>query len=207
MRDLALPFLVALMLHVFVLSQFVRQPNDAEPKAPLRLTVRLMAEPPPEAVVHKPPRTSPPARRTKRSEQTSAASDARLDMALIRGQARTYATESLADNAPALSIEGDYYGSYSGDDSGAFYVHLYANGHASGTGQSDSISIPFLISGKVDKAGIIAMQGSGIAGDARFTGQLNIATGSVSGSWNVPGFMRGRFSAQRETSRSAQIAY
>jgi hypothetical protein len=207
MRSLALPFLIALMLHILVLSQFGKHPRYEETTVSPTLTIRLMAEAVPAAVVRKSRHATRPAPKRIANTLTSDSSDAQLDMNLIRGQARSYARESLADNEPALSIEGDYYGSFSGDDSGVFYVHLYANGHASGTGQSNSINIPFLISGNVDKEGMIAMQGSGIAGDARFTGQLNIATGTVSGSWNVPGFMKGIFSAHREELRSAQAGF
>lgn len=198
MRGLALPFLIALMLHGFVLFSFGANTRQGEIKPP-PLTVRLMAAS--EHPVRQSKRLSQPAAANKGLSSDS--SEASLDMNLIRDQARAYASESYTGSGPAVSIEGDYYGSYSGGDSGVFFFHLGRNGQGSGTGESNSFGIPFLISGKVDAQGKLQMLGNGIAGEARFNGQLDLHSGEVTGTWNVPGMMHGSFSGRRENQRTA----
>ena len=121
-----------------------------------------------------------------------------LDMEQLRSQAREYANKELATVKSDVTMEGDYYGTYTGSDSGTFFVHLNSAGHASGSGQSNMHNINFIITGDVTKDGFVQMSGSGIAGDARFEGQLKISTGKISGSWLASGIGSGSFSGQHE---------
>ena len=113
-------------------------------------------------------------------------------------QAEEQAKKEYRTSAPVLFPHGDYYGSYTGSDEGTFFFHLDNSGHASGSGQSGKFGVNFFIHGSTTTDGVIQMTGSGMAGDARFTGQLEIRTGKVSGSWMLAGFGGGSFSGQRE---------
>lgn len=125
-------------------------------------------------------------------------SDGRLDMNHLLNQARDYAKKELRAGKPDFSLDGDYYGTYAGSDSGTFYVHLDNAGHASGSGQSNTFGISFSISGQATKDGLIQMSGTGIAGNARFKGQLDIKTGQISGSWLAASIGSGTFSGHHE---------
>ena len=116
----------------------------------------------------------------------------------LLNQARDYANKELRTSAPAFTLNGDYYGTYSGSDNGTFYVHLDNAGHASGSGQSGSFGISFIITGEATSDGLIQMSGSGIAGNARFKGQLDIKTGKLSGTWLAAGIGSGSFAGQHE---------
>jgi len=122
----------------------------------------------------------------------------RLDMNHLLKQAGEYAAKEYRISKPIFSLAGDYYGTYSGSDNGTFYVHLDSGGHASGSGQSGTFGIGFSIAGDATKDGLIQMSGTGVAGKARFKGQLNIKTGEISGSWLAANIGSGTFSGQRE---------
>jgi hypothetical protein len=123
---------------------------------------------------------------------------AHLDTNKLLNQVREYASKEFRTTTPAFILNGDYYGTYTGSDSGTFYVHLDSAGHASGSGQSGTFGISFIITGDATKEGFIQMSGTGIAGTARFKGQLNIKTGQVSGSWIAASIGSGTFSGQHE---------
>jgi hypothetical protein len=105
-------------------------------------------------------------------------------------------------------VVGDYYGTYTGDDSGIFFFHLDSAGHATGTGQSDTRGIVFSIEGEVSSNGAIRMVGTRKEGDSKFqgylSGALDMKNGKISGSWSVHGrlFLKGGFSGQREMNHS-----
>ena len=121
-----------------------------------------------------------------------------LDLNQLLDQAKVYATKEYHTSIPEFTLDGDYYGTYTGSDNGTFFIHLDNAGHASGSGQSSMRNINFLITGDVTKDGFIQMSGKGIAGKARFEGQLKISTGTISGSWLAPGGGSGAFSGQHE---------
>jgi hypothetical protein len=121
-----------------------------------------------------------------------------LDLNQVLNQAKEYAIKEYSTSIHAFTLNGDYYGTYTGSDNGTFFVHLDSGGHASGSGQSSMHSVSFNISGNVTKDGIVQMSGSGIAGNARFEGQLKISTGTISGSWSAGVIGSGTFSGQHE---------
>lgn len=120
-----------------------------------------------------------------------------LDMGQLLSQARDYA--KLFQNAtPELEVFGDYYGTYNGSDNGTFYVHLDQSLHATGSGQSNQYGVNFVIAGSASNDGIIQMTGTGIAGEAKFTGRINLQTRQVSGEWQLTGLGRGLFFGKHE---------
>lgn len=121
-----------------------------------------------------------------------------LDMSQLRAQAREYANKELGYTDATPLLHGDYYGTYSGNDNGTFFFHLDNAGHVSGSGQSDRFGLSFIITGRATSDGLLQMTGNGKAGDAKFSGQLNIKTGAVSGVWTVAGFGSGTFAGQHE---------
>ncbi len=121
-----------------------------------------------------------------------------LDMGQLHNQAREYADKEFSTSEPVFSINGDYYGTYTGSDSGTFYFHLDRKGIASGNGQSNTFGVSFIITGNATSNGIIQMSGSGRAGDAKFEGKLDIKTGMLSGTWSLMGVGNGVFSGRHE---------
>lgn len=126
------------------------------------------------------------------------AAPARIDVAQALSQAREYARMAGRFSPEPFTYAGDYLGSYTGADEGTFLVRLDASGHASGTAQSRRFGLAILISGTASTSGEIRMSGSGTAGKARFSGQLNARTGEVAGSWSAPGIGGGSFTGRRE---------
>lgn len=130
--------------------------------------------------------------------------DYHLDMNQIRGLVNEYARQEFATVKPTAPVHGDYFGTYSGDDSGIFFFNLDRTGHATGTGQSDTRGIAFLIEGRVLPDGVIQMVGIRKDGDSKFTGtlsgRLDMRTGKIAGTWSVSGRLnlKGTFSGQRE---------
>jgi hypothetical protein len=202
-RRLALPLLLSCVLHLLVLSQFSWQGLHAAPKQPQSLTVSLLQAPPPEE------RKSQSVTRgkTAQAQQNIQALEAEtgeyhLDMNQIHGLVREYAKQEFATVKPSVPIEGDYFGTYTGRDSGIFFFHLDRNGHAVGNGQSDSFGIAFLIEGDVLPNGEIRAVGAKYMGESKFTGKLSgnldRRTGKISGTWIVNKSLQGSFSGQRE---------
>jgi hypothetical protein len=219
-RHLAWPLAVSLIVHAIVLSQinWEKMTALASDRHPLTVTlepVHLAREetrsqdnaPHPtrtnitETTDKKtnPEKISPLAHgiETPAAGNTSAPA-AHLDMNHLLNQARDYAKNEPRTSAPAFTLNGDYYGTYSGSDNGTFYVHLDNAGHASGSGQSGSFGISFIITGEATRDGLIQMSGSGIAGNARFKGQLDIKTGKLSGTWLAASIGSGSFAGQHE---------
>jgi hypothetical protein len=212
MQRMALPFMVSAILHLLVLSQLDWNGVHTKIAEPHRLTVSLIPALPTEGSVQNVQtdhgRERSPLSKAHESidafeENTSGFS---LDMNRIHDQVKEYARQELATSRPVASIEGDYFGTYTGDDSGIFFFHLDKNGHASGNGQSDTRGIAFMVEGDVLPNGVIRMTGARHSGDSKFKGQLSgkldTITGKVSGLWSVPGVLKGRFTGQHESQLS-----
>ncbi|MFH2134788.1 MAG: hypothetical protein ABII81_06350 [Pseudomonadota bacterium] len=201
LQRLRVPFLIALTLHAMALfSLNVDHDRAQEINLPAPLMIRLMPAQLPQAGQKK--HSSALAKMMDAEPVlSSSTSEMQLDMSLIRDQARAYASALPASNGPGLSVEGDYYGSYGGDDSGVFFFHMNRDGQGTGTGESESFGIPFVISGKVDAQGKLHMTGNGVAGEARFNGQLDMRSGEVKGTWTVHGLLKGSFAGHREAQR------
>jgi hypothetical protein len=208
MQRLALPFLMSAILHLLVLSQFNWNGLQARINKQHRLTVSLVPALPTESRVQnvQADHGSELSRLSTAHESIDSldanTSGLHLDMNRIRDQVREYARQEFATSRPVASIEGNYFGSYTGDDSGIFFFHLDRNGHASGNGQSDTREIVFMIEGDVLPNGSIRMIGARHSGDSKFKGQLSgmldTKTGKVSGLWSVPGILKGSFTGQHE---------
>jgi hypothetical protein len=212
LQRLALPFLISAILHLLVLSQLNWNGLHVRINEQQRLTVRLVPALPTESSVQNVQadrgRERSPLSIARESIDALEANTSgyRLDMNSIRDQVREYARQEFATSRPVASIEGDYFGSYTGDDSGIFFFHLDRNGHASGNGQSDMRGIAFMIEGDVLPNGTIRMIGARHSGDSKFKGQLSgkldMKTGQVSGLWSVPGILQGNFTGQHESQLS-----
>lgn len=126
-----------------------------------------------------------------------------INLAQLRSQATLLARESAQSGASESgnqSILGEYYGSYQGADTGTFYIHVDHKGNILGSADSRTARSSFTITGKVSTDGVVQMTGKGLAGSASFDGKINLATGAVSGHWNLTGFGKGQFSGQRAKS-------
>lgn len=190
---------VSLLLHIGLFSQLnwkAFHTNESNP-----LIVRLIQLPPTEKKSHLIKAMSPHhvgkgnkvQQRSKKHEPHSS-----LDMESLLAQASTYAKQEYRISAQTPFPHSDYYGSYTGSDEGTFFFHLDRSGHASGTGQSERFGVNFLITGNTTREGIIQMTGDGIAGNANFSGKLQLKTGQVSGTWVLANFGNGRFRGKRE---------
>ncbi|MBI3729646.1 MAG: cell envelope integrity protein TolA [Burkholderiales bacterium] len=125
---------------------------------------------------------------------------AAVSLAQLRSQATSLARESAqaeASESGYTGILGDYYGSYSGADTGTFYIHVDRAGNIFGSADSGTAHSSFTITGKVSTDGVVQMTGKGLAGSASFDGKINLKSGAVSGHWNLTGFGRGQFAGQR----------
>lgn len=123
-----------------------------------------------------------------------------VNLAQLRSQATLLARESAqsdASEAGTTGILGDYYGSYSGADTGTFYIHVDRAGNIFGSADSRTAHSSLTITGKVSTDGVVQMTGKGLAGSASFDGKINLKSGAVSGHWNLTGFGRGQFAGQR----------
>jgi hypothetical protein len=207
-QRLVLPFLISVILHLLVLSQLNWDGVHARLNEQHRLTVSLVPALLSEDRVrgiqadHGRKQSRLPTAHESIDTLEANAGGYRLDMNRIHDQVREYARQEFATSRPAASVEGDYFGTYSGDDSGIFFFHLDRNGHASGNGQSDTRGIAFMIEGDVLPNGTIRMTGGRHSGDSKFkgqlTGKLDLKTGQVSGSWSIPGILKGSFTGQHE---------
>jgi hypothetical protein len=104
----------------------------------------------------------------------------------------------VAMPVPSTVLLGTYSGSFTGAENGIFNVAITRNGAVVGGGQSSTNSTRFNITGSIDASGVLSMTATGAAGAAVFSGNIDQATGKVSGEWhysnNQPG---GTFSGQR----------
>lgn len=205
MQRLVWSLLISMTFHLLVFF-LVNSPVQQQPTRDLhRLTVNLVQALPPRHIK----KQTAPIRRTDDVAQSTVNTAVqhtneaayRLDMNQLLNQVRDYASQELTTSKPALPLQGDYYGTYTGDDSGIFFFHLDDAGHASGSGQSDTRGIAFLIAGDVMPDGSMRMVGTSNAGSkfkGQMQGQLDLRTGRVSGSWLVPGILKGYFSGRQE---------
>ncbi|MFZ6745437.1 hypothetical protein ACO0LC_19605 [Undibacterium sp. JH2W] len=132
--------------------------------------------------------------------EVDASAKSAINLAQLRSQATLLARESAQSGASESgnqSILGDYYGNYQGADTGTFYIHVDHKGNILGSADSRTARSSFTITGKVSTEGVVQMTGKGLAGSANFDGKINLATGAVSGHWNLSGFGKGQFSGQR----------
>ncbi len=209
MRRLVWPFALSLLLHAIVLMQVSR--DNAPMPASRKPSVTVSFVPLPLVQENRNQRKNQtaqdhPSKGISRAPSgigmpgTSAPPQAvnRLDTNQLLSQAREHALKEYHASAPALALDGNYYGTYTGVDSGTFFFHLDGDGHASGTGQSGIHDISFVIAGNTTKDGLIQMSGKGMAGVARFEGLLNIKTREVTGTWSAAGIGRGSFSGRHE---------
>lgn len=200
----ALPFLISAILHLVVLSQINWDGLHAKLGKQHRLSVSLI--PPPLADERTSlgdpdhSRSVPTSAKTVESARVlgSNESDYRLDMSQIRSQVREYARQEFASSDRSLPLSGEYYGTYSGDDSGVFSFYLYPDGQVSGSGESKALGIVFLLSGSIAQDGVIHMIGKRNAAKASLSGQLDVKTGKISGSWFVVDIAEGVFLGQHE---------
>jgi hypothetical protein len=94
-------------------------------------------------------------------------------------------------------LSGNFTGQYAGSDPGDFLITVAADGSVNGMGRSGNTTFGF--SGVAVPNGMLMMRGQGPAGTMEFVGQINPATGEVTGSWKGPqtGGTQGSFSGKR----------
>ncbi len=211
MPRLAFALTISVLLHAVLLYHGLSVTTHAPDNASLPLTLRLNAmaqttpvgrdsiEPPApqwQDKINASPKL--PAAATGSHTREAVDNSHHLDIGWLFEQARDYAAREMRNAGPAPRLAGEYFGTYDGTDTGTFTVQLDGNGRVSGSGQSRSYGIGFVIAGGVDANGLIQMAGKGDAGDARFSGNLNLKTGKISGSWRARGSTQGTFSGHRE---------
>jgi hypothetical protein len=127
-----------------------------------------------------------------------------LDMGEIRNQAREFARKEFAASDGGLPLSGDYYGTYTGDDKGVFSFRMDPDGQVTGSGESSATGINFMIEGKISPGGVVHVHAKRGDMKVNLSGQLNVKTGKVSGSWYFSGTgffpvsAEGLFSGQHE---------
>jgi hypothetical protein len=204
MKRLGVPFLISAILHLFLLSQFHWNELHAKSSEPRRLTVSLVPALP---AAERAPHFQADQRRMKSSSSNrddsinafnTNTSDYRLDMNQIRNQVKEYSRQQFATSGQGFPLYGDYYGTYTGDDSGVFAFYLDNTGQVTGSGESSATGIVFLVAGNITPGGVIHVIAK--RGDAKvsLSGQLNVKTGKISGSWFFSGIAKGLFSGQHE---------
>lgn len=125
-----------------------------------------------------------------------------LDLGEIRNQAREYAKKEFAISDGGLPLSGDYYGTYTGDDKGAFSFRMDSDGQVTGSGESSATGIVFLVVGKIMPSGVIHVLAKRGEAKVNLSGQLNVKTGKIAGSWYFSG--TGFFSGSAEGLFSGQ---
>lgn len=95
-----------------------------------------------------------------------------------------------------MKYAGSYAGTFDGDDTGTFNVSITNVGVITGSGNSAEVGI-FTVSGTVAAGGGLSMSTSGTAAGATFSGTIDTATGTVSGTWSGSG-SSGTFSGQKQ---------
>ncbi len=203
-RQLAGPLAFSVLLHLVVLSQIDWDGMHARINEQHRLTVNLVP-----ALLSEELSWQVKADRKQETRQFASQddgikvldaneSDYRLDLNRIRNQVREYARQEITTSGHGLPLNGDYYGTYTGDDSGVFSFHLDHAGQVSGSGESSATGIVFFISGNIAPDGVIHMIARRDDAKANLSGQLNTRSGRISGSWHVSGIAEGLFSGQHE---------
>ena len=116
-------------------------------------------------------------------------------------EAQTHLTNTILN-----LFAGIYSGTYSGADSGTWEVTIDGSGNITGSGKSNS-QILFGITGSVNANGNMALTASGAAGEATYSGTLDVTTGIVSGTWQfVPPPGGGTFSGNKITGIRVSIS-
>lgn len=219
-RNLIGALLASLLLHAAIISRLVPTAIHAPQEEPRTLTVML--QPPPfiksgevsldnhlpvpqaktvtvgEKTNHAKKQLPPLMKYGIVVENETSIPAAQLDMNQLLEQVRNDARQNIRNTEAVPELAGDYYGTYAGSDSGTFYVYLDKAGHASGSGLSNSYGISFAITGEAAGDGRIQMFGSGIAGQAKFNGRLDMKSGKISGNWLAANVGSGTFSGQHE---------
>jgi hypothetical protein len=133
----------------------------------------------------------------------SAAGIARNMLSMVSADTDLAAFQSTIDEAidsvkklNVSTFAGDYSGTYSGADSGTFSVSISTSGAISGTGQSSS-GPALIITGTLAVGGAIDMKATGSAGDSGFTGGIDPATGTLSGTWDAGVYGKGTFTGSK----------
>ena len=206
---MVISFLLHAILLLLVKWPTVLTPQNLQPRLTVSLFPRhstppLLTQALPKQVKNKilyqassPSKATLPSQISATSTVDTPQTNQSLDMGQLLNQAREYA-KSVRTTAPKLEVFGDYYGTYNGSDNGTFYFQLDQSLHATGSGQSNKYGVSFIIAGSASSDGIIQMTGTGMAGDAKFTGRINIQTRQVSGEWQLVGLGRGEFFGKHE---------
>jgi hypothetical protein len=87
--------------------------------------------------------------------------------------------------SPVMQFAGSYEGKYNGSDEGEFVVGISNEGVVTGTGTSTALASNFVITGSVEADGGLLMSGS--AAGASYRGTIDVATGTLSGTWTADG--------------------
>lgn len=96
-------------------------------------------------------------------------------MSELLNQARKYDKNNVVSEIPTTDINGEYYGTYSGSDSGTFNIRLNSTtGVISGLLQSSNYNINLIISGNFSPDGVVQMLGKGSAGQAKLLVTLTL---------------------------------
>jgi hypothetical protein len=88
------------------------------------------------------------------------------------------------DPAAVPNYAGYYSGTFSGDDSGTFNVTISKAGVISGTYTSNVYGYTGSAYGTIVAGGAMSMTVGGQAGNATFSGKIDVGTGAVSGTWS-----------------------
>lgn len=150
----------------------------------------------------------------RNSSQASANNAAQAIQATGRGAAAQMPVATMAAPEPAEQPQraqrssgggtqlpdglfGHFTGHYAGPEPGDFLLTVGADGSVNGMGRSGNST--FNLRGMAIANGMLMMRGQGPAGMMEFFGQINAATGDVSGSWKLPqaGGAQGSFSGKR----------
>ncbi len=90
---------------------------------------------------------------------------------------------AMADNLLPAGLIGNFAGEFSGPDEGTFNAVVGSNGVISGSGYSSKYRAGFVASGLVTARGEMQMSGAGQTGAATFKGQIDQASGALTGQW------------------------
>jgi hypothetical protein len=78
---------------------------------------------------------------------------------------------------------GSYSGTHTGADAGTWTVTIDGSGNISGSGFSTTSQVPFGIIGFIGPNGDMSVAATGEAGGATYSGIIDVATGSITGTW------------------------
>ncbi|RQP22426.1 carboxypeptidase-like regulatory domain-containing protein [Piscinibacter terrae] len=85
---------------------------------------------------------------------------------------------------PVGAYAGHYTGTFSGTETGTFDVNISDTGRVSGSGHSTTYNLDFVVNGTVAAGGALSLDAaSGTAGASLFSGNIDVTTGVVTGTW------------------------